>query len=123
MLFPIHRGHHHESALLRHRSQGLSHHRRTGLGRPANYFFLFIEKPAELIDDTAKVESDDFLYSNLHESDPFNHYLDYYRVVLRHFHIDVPESMFTEVQQDCEGNIGNRVVKHQADGSFTEQTF
>ncbi|KAB0593692.1 hypothetical protein F7Q96_25190 [Cupriavidus gilardii] len=51
------------------------------------------------------------------------HYLDYYRVVLRHFHIDVPESMFTEVQQDCEGNVGNRVVKHQADGSFTEQTF
>ena len=94
-----------------------------GWDRPANYFFLFIEKPAELIDDTAKVESDDFLYSNLHESDPFNHYLDYYRVVLRHFHIDVPESMFTEVQQDCEGNVGNRIVKHQADGSFTEQTF
>ncbi|GAA0808630.1 hypothetical protein [Cupriavidus gilardii] len=44
-------------------------------------------------------------------------------MVLRHFHIDVPESMFTEVQQDCEGNVGNRVVKHQADGSFTEQTF
>ncbi len=47
-----------------------------GWDRPANYFFLFIEKPAELIDDTAKVESDDFLYSNLHESDPFNHYAE-----------------------------------------------
>ncbi|SSW73803.1 hypothetical protein AVE30378_06150 [Achromobacter veterisilvae] len=83
-----------------------------GWDRPMNYFFLFIEKPTELIDDTAKVESD-----------PFNHDLDYYRVVLCHFQIDVPESMFTEVQQDCEGNVGNRVVKHQADGSFTEQTF
>ena len=50
-----------------------------GWDRPMNYFFLVIEKPTELIDDTMKVESDDFLYSNLHESDPFNHDLDYYR--------------------------------------------
>jgi len=92
-----------------------------GWDRPMNYFFLVIEKPTELIDDTMKVESDDFLYSNLHESDPFNHDLDYYREVLRHFQILVPESLFIEVQHDAVRNVGNRVVKHQADGSFTER--
>ena len=92
-----------------------------GWDRPMNYFFLVIEKPTELIDDTMKVESDDFLYSNLHEDDPFAHDLDYYREVLRHFQILVPESLFIEVQHDAERNVGNRVVKHQADGSFTER--
>lgn len=91
-----------------------------GWDRPMRYFFLVIEKPAELVDDAMQVEDDDHLYSNLHERDPFGHDLDYYRQVLRHFHIHVPESMFTEVQQDCEGNGGNRVVKHGTDGSFTE---
>ncbi|MGB3288567.1 MAG: hypothetical protein WBA83_04780 [Burkholderiaceae bacterium] len=92
-----------------------------GWDRPTDYYFLVVEKPAELIDNTAKVESDDFLYSNLHESDPFNHGLDYYREVLRHFQILVPESMFTQVQRDRERYTGNRVAKHQTDGSFTER--
>jgi hypothetical protein len=47
--------------------------------------------------------------------------MDYYREVLRHFQILVPESLFIEVQHDAERNVGNRVVKHQADGSFTER--
>ncbi|MGP3790509.1 hypothetical protein [Pseudomonas sp. B392_1p] len=92
-----------------------------GWDRPMAYFFLVIEKPPELIDDTMKVEDEDFLYSNLQESDPFSHDLGYYREVLRHFQIVVPESMFIEVQRDLERNIGNRVVDHQADGSFSER--
>lgn len=92
-----------------------------GWDRPMDYFFLVVEKPTELIDDTMKVESDDFLYSNLHESDPFNHGLDYYREVLRHFQIGVPESMFIQVQRDRESYTGNRVAKHRTDGSFTER--
>jgi len=91
-----------------------------GWDRPVNYFFMFIEKPAELIDDAMKVESEDFLYHNLHERDPFGHDLDYYRSVLHHFQINVPESMFTEVQLDMERHTGNRVADHQSDGSFTE---
>lgn len=91
-----------------------------GWDRPLRYFFMTIRKPAELIDNTMKVEDEDFLYSNLHEEDPFGHSLDYYREVLGHFHIDVPSSMFTEVQKDYAGNVGNRVVKHEADGSFAE---
>ncbi|VFR53410.1 hypothetical protein BRI6_4753 [plant metagenome] len=91
-----------------------------GWDRPMRYFFLVIRKPPELIDSTMKIEDEDFLYSNLHEEDPFGHGLNYYRAVLRHFHIDVPDSMFTKVQGDFAGNVGNRVVKHEADGSFTE---
>lgn len=94
-----------------------------GWDRPMNYFFLVIEKPDELIDDTALVEDDDFLYSNLHEIDPFGHDLDYYRDVLRHFQIDVPESMFIEVQHDAERNVGNRMATHLPDGSFSDREF
>ena len=53
-----------------------------GWDRPMQYFFLTIEKPAELIDDAMQVEDDRFLYSNLHEADPFGHGLDYSREVL-----------------------------------------
>ncbi|WP_022964684.1 hypothetical protein [Halopseudomonas pelagia] len=91
-----------------------------GWDRPASYFFLVIEKPTELGENTMTF---DFLYSNLQEIYPFIHDLNYYREVLRHFNIDVPESMFIEVQHDCVRNVGNRIVTHQADGSFTERVF
>lgn len=92
-----------------------------GWDRPMRYFFMVIPKPAELVDETMQVEDDNFLYSNLHEADPFGHDLDYYREVLRHFQIVVPDSMFIEVEHDAARNVGNRVVKHLADGSFTER--
>ncbi len=88
-----------------------------GWDRPMEYFFLVIEEQNTSADNPMTF---DLLYSNLQESDPFNHDLDYYREVLRHFQIDVPESMFIEVERDRERNTGNRVVKHQADGSYTE---
>ncbi|WP_193073087.1 hypothetical protein [Pseudomonas sp. FME51] len=94
-----------------------------GWDRPMQYFFLVVKKPAELIDDTMPMPfvDENFLYSNLYEIDPFGHDMDYYRDVLRHFQIVVPESMFIEVERDRERNTGNRVTKHQSDGSFTEQ--
>jgi hypothetical protein len=92
-----------------------------GWDRPMDYFFLMIQKSAELIEDTMQVEDDEFLYSNLHETDPFGHDLAYYREVLRHFQIVVPESMFIQVERDREMNTGNRVTEYRADGSFTER--
>lgn len=92
-----------------------------GWDRPMQYFFMVIRKPIDLIDEAMKVEDDDFLYSNWHENDPFGHDLHYYCEVLRHFRITVPESMFIEVQHDADRNTGNRLVHHQADGSFSEQ--
>ncbi|MBQ4775628.1 hypothetical protein [Pectobacterium versatile] len=92
-----------------------------GWDRPMQYFFLVIEKPEEQIEDDTCDEHDIYLYSNLQERDPFGHGLDYYRAVLLHFQITVPESMFTEVLRDAENNVGNRVVIYQADGSFAER--
>lgn len=83
-----------------------------GWDRPLSYFFLVIQKPAELIDSSMEVESEHYLYSYLYEKDPFGLSLDYYRAVLRHFQILVPESMFIEVQRDCARNVGNRIVVH-----------
>ncbi|MFK1437582.1 hypothetical protein ACIU0H_28540 [Pseudomonas aeruginosa] len=89
-----------------------------GWDRPLDYFFLVIHKPTELVDGAMKVVDDDHLYSNLHERNPFNLDLDYYRQVLRLFGITVPESMFIEVQHDADRNAGNRNITHLADGSF-----
>ncbi|WP_025807857.1 hypothetical protein V8U11_08220 [Pseudomonas chlororaphis] len=92
-----------------------------GWDRPLDYFFLVIHKPEALTDSAMSLDDDDYLYSNLHERNPFNLHLDYYRQVLRYFGITVPESMFIEVQSDAEMNVGNRDVLHQADGSFIER--
>src|SRR3546814_13098438 len=78
-----------------------------GWDRPMNYFFLVIEEQNNSADNPMTL---DLLYSNLQESDPSNHDLDYYRAVLRHFQIDVPESMFIEVERDRERNTGNRHI-------------
>src|SRR3546814_16972841 len=56
-----------------------------GWDRPMNYFFLVIEEQNNSADNSMTL---DLLYSNLKESDPFNHDLDYYRAVLRHFQFD-----------------------------------
>ncbi|MGV8399252.1 hypothetical protein ACV33W_08520 [Pseudomonas aeruginosa] len=93
-----------------------------GWDRPMGHFFMVIQKPEELIDNAMMVEDEDHLYSNLHEVDPFGKDLTYYRQVLHHFGISVPESMFIEVQRDFETNAGNRFATHLADSSFTEQS-
>ncbi len=100
-----------------------------GWDRRMSYFFMSIQKQAIQTEapledeDPLEVEDDGFLYSNMDESEPFNFDLDYYRGVLRHHQIRVPDSMFAEVERDCQQNIGNRVVRHQADGSFVELAF
>lgn len=91
-----------------------------GWDRPMQHVFLLIRKPPELVDDTALVLDENFLYSNLYEKNPSGHDLDYYREVLRRFQINVPESMFNEVKRDIAMNAGNRFIRHEADGSLTE---
>ncbi|MGN3708699.1 hypothetical protein [Achromobacter xylosoxidans] len=94
-----------------------------GWDRPLSYFFMVITKPAELLDESQLVDDEDYLYSNLHEQEPFEMDLDYYRQVLNHFGISVPESMFKEAEEDMFNDVGNRVVTHQADGTFTESSM
>ena len=93
-----------------------------GWDRQLSYFFMVILRPVELLDATQADEADFYLYSNLLESNAFCKNLDYYRAVLNNFGIVVPESMFIETLHDSLNNVGNRVVTHQADGSFTESS-
>lgn len=89
-----------------------------GWDRPMQHFFLVIRKPAELTGDPKYFFDDEVLYSNLYDTNPFGHDLDYYSEVLRHFQIVVPANMFVQVQRDAIRNVGNRLVKHEANGSF-----
>ncbi|EQM83537.1 hypothetical protein L683_25320 [Pseudomonas aeruginosa WC55] len=91
-----------------------------GWDRPMQHFFLVIKKPADLIGDPKYFHDDEVLYSNLYDANVFGHDLEYFGEVLRHFQIVVPASMFAQVLRDSLRNIGNRVVKHEADGSFAE---
>ena len=91
-----------------------------GWDRPMQHFFLVIKKPTELIGDPNYVYDGEVLYSNLYDTNAFGHDLEYFGEVLRHFQIVVPASMFVQVLRDSLRNIGNRVVKHEADGSFAE---
>ncbi|HCT7642195.1 TPA: hypothetical protein OT834_003001 [Morganella morganii] len=91
-----------------------------GWDRPMQQFFLVIKKPAELVGDPKYCFDDEVMYSNLYDANPFSHSLEYYGEVLRYFQIAVPANMFAQVLRDSLGNSGNRVVTHEADGSFTE---
>lgn len=46
--------------------------------------------------------------------------LQHYRDVLRCLGIEVPAVMFDQVDADARNNVGHRVVRYRADGTFTE---
>lgn len=84
-----------------------------GWDRPLGHFFLVVEK------DT---DDDEYLYSNLDDPQAlFNRPLSYYREKLAILGIDVPDSMFVEIERDKAMNTGNRYVWHRPDGTFEER--
>lgn len=68
--------------------------------------------------DDADEEADDegIVYSNPNERDAFDKPLAYYREKLAQLRIEVPESMFAEVERDAARNVGNRHVWHGPEG-------
>lgn len=96
-----------------------------GWDRALSYYFMFIRKPAKLVDRTMPTLDPTMLYSNMFEDDPHGHDLDYYRKILRRLKITVPKSMFNEVETDERtspwGAGRNRIAIHHANGSFTEK--
>lgn len=82
-----------------------------GWDRPLQHVFLVVE---DLSDD----DDGGTLYNNLQEADPSRLTLEYFRDVLKRLDIQVPESMFAEVEIDRRMNAGNRFAKHQANGEF-----
>lgn len=63
---------------------------------------------------------EEYLYSNLNEKNPFNKSLDYFRSKLEEFGIQVPTTMFDQIELDQRFNAGNRHVVYESDGSFKE---
>jgi hypothetical protein len=67
-----------------------------------------------------RTDEDTLLYSNLDEPEPFGLSLACFRARLTELGIEVPESMFKQVEIDRRNRTGNRQVWHAADGTFCE---
>lgn len=72
---------------------------RLGYDRPLNYVFCYVEIDGEiaysnLSDDRAGTRCQD---------------VDYYRDILNHLHLEVPEEMFTVIKEDQKNRVGNKV--------------
>lgn len=89
-----------------------------GWDRALGHYFLVIEKQVDFVDPDVTEFDDQYLYSNLYESNPFGLSLGHFKAVLHRLKITVPANMFTEVERDSWNNVGNRDITHQADGSF-----
>jgi hypothetical protein len=87
-----------------------------GHDRPLHAFFCFVERS----DDD---DGEEFVYCNL--DDPklagtmgMSKSLKYFEKRLADLGIAVPASMFDQSEKDRLGNVGNRFVRHAADGTF-----
>jgi hypothetical protein len=83
-----------------------------GWDRPIGHFFMVIER--------VDVDSDDFVYSNLDEVEPFDKELSFYKAKLKDLGIQVPQCMFPQLEMDKKRGIGNRTVTYFVDGTFEE---
>lgn len=61
-----------------------------------------------------------YIYSYLHEKEPFNLTLDDFRHCLKQLDIAVPDSMFRETELDAIKDLGNRFVSHEMSGAVLE---
>jgi hypothetical protein len=75
---------------------------RMGYDRPLDFVFMTVEIRGEVA------------YTNLDDAEAgtFQQDVNYYRDVLRGLDIQVPETMFAEVEADQAGRVGNKVVEY-----------
>lgn len=81
-----------------------------GWDRPLSQYFMSIDPE----DDEGP-----YIYSYLLEKKPCSS-LDYYKAKLDDLGIQVPLTMFEQVEGDRTFGIGNRCTQHSADGSFVD---
>lgn len=102
-----------------------------GWDRPIGHYFMVIEwedsgsavTPVSCPTDSDMddgTNDDTLLYSNLDEPEPFGLSLACFRAKLTELGIEVPESMFEQVEIDRRSRTGNRQVWHAVDGTFCE---
>lgn len=84
-----------------------------GWDRRLQYHFMVVER-----DEPARDQSD-YLYVNLDDANVFELDLPFFRQKLVELGLQVPESMFEQVEHDRLADVGNRVVTHLADGTFS----
>ena len=82
-----------------------------GWDRPLGHYFMVIER------DEA---GGSLLYSNLREKRPFAMSLGDFKTKLVELTIQVPASMFEQIERDQAFDVGNRYVRYALDGSFAE---
>ena len=94
-----------------------------GFDRPLQEYFMTImyADPAEDVSGDEEYEPP-IVYSNLSDPDA-NRITDlsYYRDKLRALDITVPETLFHEVEQDAQDQVGNRLARHFDDGRIEEE--
>lgn len=84
-----------------------------GWDRPLQCFFMDI-----IGTNKDPLDEPHYLYSHLEEARPFTLTLEDFRSCLRQLDIDVPPSMFQEVEKDAKEDVGNRFIAHQPNGEL-----
>ena len=98
-----------------------------GWDPPLGHVFLAIERDEPALDGGGEA-ADEYLYSTLLEPDPLGMTLADFRRILARFGIQVPESLFREVERDRGQHrrgqhTGLRRAWHNADGTFRDETL
>jgi hypothetical protein len=106
-----------------------------GFDRPLGHYYLVVQDLAPQQrtsvppsvrndgmdeDDDEDAGDDGCLYSNLNEPDAFELSLEHYKAVLSRLGIQVPTTMFQQVELDALHRVGNRSVTYEPSGTFTE---
>lgn len=82
-----------------------------GWDRPLGDYFMFIERDGA---------DDEPLYSSVDEKHPFNKTPAFYKTKLGELGIQVPKTMFEQIQCDQALGVGNRYARYAADGTFVD---
>lgn len=74
------------------------------------------DRPLDFVFCTVMTEDDEIIYSNLEDdfAGTDQQDVEYYRSVLLGLELEVPESMFLQVEADQVACVGNHVVVHTA---------
>lgn len=95
-----------------------------GWDRPLSGYFMVVMKPFEMVDEeTGETYSDEeYLYSNLNDSElkyGLSKKPRYFLAKLKEFNIDMPDEIFSIIEDDGKRNVGNLVKSYDlVDGAL-----